>query len=201
MPPKPKFTREEIVEAALKIAADKGLKALTSRELGAALGSSARPIFTVFDSMQEVFAEVRKAALSRFEEYADKARNFTPVFKQVGLQMIIFAQEQPKLYRLLFMSEKPEAETFDDIVRNLGDVALLCVDVMQEDYGLSREEAKLLFRHVWIYTYGVGALIASGMCSFSPEEVQEMLSNDFFAMLALIKSGKAGNCTVIPQKR
>lgn len=201
MPPKPKFTREEIVEAALRIAADKGLKALTSRELGAALGSSARPIFTVFDSMQEVFAEVRKAALSRFEEYADKARNFTPVFKQVGLQMIIFAQEQPKLYRLLFMSEKPEAETFDDIVRNLGDVALLCVDVMQEDYGLSREEAKLLFRHVWIYTYGVGALIASGMCSFSPEEVQEMLSSDFFAMLELIKSGKAGNCTVIPQQR
>ncbi len=201
MPPKPKFTREEIVEAALRIAADKGLKALTSRELGAELGSSARPIFTVFDSMQEVFAEVRKAALSRFEEYADKARNYTPVFKQVGLQMIIFAQEQPKLYRLLFMSEKPEAETFDDIVRNLGDVALLCVDTMQQDYELSREEAKLLFRHVWIYTYGVGALIASGMCSFTTEEVQEMLSSDFFAMLALIKLGKAGNCTVIPQKR
>ena len=36
---------------------------------------------------------------------------------------------------------------------------------------------------------------------FSEDEVQEMLSSDFFAMLALIKSGKAGNCTVIPQKR
>ncbi len=77
MPPKPKFTREEIVEAALMIAADRGIKALTSRELGAALGSSARPIFTVFESMQEVRAEVRRAALARFEEYAEKAKDRT----------------------------------------------------------------------------------------------------------------------------
>ena len=200
MPPKPKFTREEIVEAALMIAADRGIKALTSRELGAALGSSARPIFTVFESMQEVRAEVRRAALARFEEYAEKAKDYTPIVKQVGLQMVIFANEQPKLYRLLFMSEKPEAQTFDDIVKNLGDVAFMCVDVMQKDYDLSREEAKLLFRNVWIFTYGVGALIASGMCSFSQDEVHEMLSDTFFAMLSLIKSGRAGNCTVIPTK-
>ena len=73
MPPKPKFTREQIVEAALKIAADKGLKALTSRELGAALGSSARPIFTVFKNMEEVYVEVRKAALASFDDYAKQA--------------------------------------------------------------------------------------------------------------------------------
>ncbi len=199
MPPKPKFTREEIIAAALDIAAERGMKALTSRELGAALGSSARPIFTVFDSMTEVLSEVRRAALARFEEYAEKAKGYTPVFKQVGLQMILFAKEQPKLYRLLFMSEKPEAESFDDIVRNLGDVAFLCLDVMQNDYFLSREDAKLLFRHVWIYTYGVGALIASGMCSFSEDEVQEMLSSDFFAMLQLIKSG--GGQIIIPEKK
>ena len=105
MPPKPKFTREEIIEAALKIAADKGIRALTSRELGAALGSSARPIFTVFKNMEEVCSEVRKAALDKFNAYAEKAAVYTPVFKQIGLQMIFFATEQPKLYRLLFMSE------------------------------------------------------------------------------------------------
>lgn len=201
MPPKPKFTREEIIDAALKIAADRGLRALTSRELGAALGSSARPIFTVFNSMDEVFAEVRSAALARFEEYAEKAKDFTPVFKQVGIQMILFASEQPKLYRLLFMSEKPEAETFEDVFENLGDVAVLCIDVIQRDYQLSYDEAMQLFRHTWIYTYGIGALIASGMCRFAPEEVQDMLSSDFFAMLTLIKSGRAKDCTVIPKKK
>lgn len=201
MPPKPKFTREEIIEAALKIAADRGLRALTSRALGAELGSSARPIFTVFKNMDEVFAEVRNAALARFAEYAKKAEDFTPVFKQIGIQMILFATEQPKLYRLLYMSEKPEAKTFDDIFINLGDVAERCVQAIIQDYSLSREDAMLLFRHTWIYTYGVGALIATGMCHFSADDIQNMLSCEFVAMLTFIKSGKAGNCTTIPQKK
>ncbi len=201
MPPKPKFTREEIIETALKIASDRGLKALTSRELGAALGSSARPIFTVFRNMEEVLSEVRKAALDRFEEYADKAKDYTPVFKQVGLQMILFAVEQPKLYRLLFMSEKPESRTFDDVFENLGEVAVLCVDTIQKDYSLSGDDAMMLFRHLWIYTYGVGALIASGMCSFTPDDIQDMLSHEFVAMLGLVRSGKAGVCTTIPEKK
>lgn len=201
MPPKPKFTREEVIEAALKIAADKGMKALTSRELGKALGSSARPIFTLFKNMNEVFSEVRKAALLRFNNYAKKAESFTPVFKQVGLQMILFATEQPKLYRLLFMSENSEARTFEDIFATLGDVAVLCIEVIQRDYDLSYEDAMLLFRHTWIYTYGVGALIATGTCHFNPDEIQDMLSREFVAMLSLIKSGRANNCTTVPEKK
>ena len=201
MPPKPKFTREEIIDAALKIAADRGLKALTSRELGAALGSSARPIFTVFKNMDEVFEEVRKAALARFEEYAKKAEHYTPVFKQVGLQMILFATEQPKLYRLIYMSEKPEAKTFEDVFLYLGDMAVICIETIQKDYGLGYDEAMLLFKNIWIYTYGVGALIATGMCSFTENEIQDMLSREFVAMLTLIKSGKSQNCTTIPEKK
>lgn len=200
MPPKPKFTRQQIIDAALEIAAERGIRALTSRELGAALGSSARPIFTVFKNMEEVLHEVRNAALARFAEYAKKAEHFKPVFKQIGLQMIMFAAEQPKLYRLLYMSEKPEATTFDDVFRNLGEVAVQCVDVIQQDYQLSYDDAMLLFRHSWIYTYGVGALIATGMCRFSQEDVQDMLSREFVSMLTLIKSGRANTCTTIPKE-
>ena len=201
MPPKPKFTKEQIVDAALSIAADRGLKALTSRALGAELGSSARPIFTVFSSMEEVLTEVRSAALDKFNNYAKKAEGYTPIFKQIGLQMILFAVEQPKLYRLLFMSEKPESRTFEDVYANLGDMATLCVDVICEEYQLSRDDAMLLFKNTWIYTYGVGALIASGMCSFTPDEIQDMLSREFVAMLSLIKSGRAHSCTTIPEKK
>ncbi|MGN0586723.1 MAG: TetR/AcrR family transcriptional regulator [Oscillospiraceae bacterium] len=200
MPPKPKFTREEIIDAALKIAADRGLKALTSRELGAALGSSARPVFTVFNNMDEVHSEVRRAAMAKFESYANKAKMYTPVFKQVGLQMILFAAEQPKLYRLLFMSENSEAHSFDDLFAALGDTAVLCVDVIQSGYSLDHDEAMTLFRSVWIYTYGLGALIATGTCRFAEKDIQDMLSREFTAMLTLIKSGRANSCTTIPEK-
>ena len=199
MPPKPKFTKEEIVSAALELVSEKGIEALTARELGARLGSSARPIFTVFNSMEEVQEEVWAAALKRFESYAEKAMDYTPVFKQVGMQMILFAMEEPKLYQLVYMSENAGATDFEGIVEQLGDVAQLCVDVIQRDYGLSESDAKTLFEHVWIYTFGIGALCATGMCRFSQEEIVQMLGQDFMAMLFYAKSGRMHMPTPVPK--
>ena len=198
MPPKPKFTREEVITAALELVSEKGMEALTSRDLGVRLGSSARPIFTVFSSMEEVQEEVKKAAIKKFESYAERAMHYTPVFKQVGIQMILFAKEEPKLYQLGFMSDNHNVESFDDIFDRLGDVAYQCVDVIQRDYGLSESDARKLFEHVWIHTFGIGALCAVGMCNFSEEEVVEMLGHDFMAMMMLIKSGKFHQPTVHP---
>ena len=199
MPPKPKFTKEEIVTAALELVSEKGIEALTARELGVRLGSSARPIFTVFNSMEEVQEEVRAAALKRFESYAEKAVHYTPVFKQVGMQMILFAMEEPKLYQLVYMSENAGATDFEGITQQLGDVAQLCVNVIQRDYGLSAEDAKTLFEHVWIYTFGIGALCATGMCRFSQDEIIQMLGQDFMAMLFYAKSGRMNMPTPIPK--
>ena len=191
MPPKPKFTREDIVAAALELVSEKGMSALTSRDLGIRLGSSARPIFTVFNSMQEVQDAVMLAAMERFEEYAHKAAHLGPVFKQVGMQMILFAKEEPKLYQLIFMSSISEAQTFEDIYAHLGSVADECLNVLQKDYDLSKDNAKTLFEHVWIHTFGIGALCATGMCDFSHEQIAEMLTQDFSAMMMLMKSGKS----------
>jgi len=199
MPPKPKFTKEEIVAAALELVSEKGIEALTARELGVRLGSSARPIFTVFNSMEEVQEEVRAAALKRFESYAEKAMHYTPVFKQVGMQMILFAIEEPKLYQLVYMSENAGATDFEGIAQRLGDVAQLCVDVIRRDYGLSEKDAKALFEHVWIYTFGIGALCATGMCRFSQDEIIQMLGQDFMAMLFYAKSGRLNMPTPIPK--
>ena len=196
MPPKAKFTKEQITKAALGVVSEKGAQALTAKELGTALGTSTTPIFTVFNSMQEVQDAVMLAAMEQFEEYAHKAAHLGPVFKQVGMQMILFAKEEPKLYQLIFMSSISEAQTFDDIYAHLGSVADECLDVLQKDYDLSKDNAKTLFEHVWIHTFGIGALCATGMCDFSNEQIAEMLTQDFTAMMMLMKSGKSSQPTM-----
>ena len=190
MPPKAKFTKEQITKAALGVVSVKGAQALTAKELGAALGTSTTPIFTVFNSMQEVQDAVMLAAMEQFEEYAHKVSYMGPVFKQVGMQMNLFAKEEPKLYQLIFMSSNSEAQTFDDIYAHLGSVADECLNVIQKDYDLELDNAKTLFEHVWIHTFGIGALCATGMCDFSHEQIAEMLTQDFTAMMMLMKSGK-----------
>lgn len=191
MPPKPKFTKEEIVQAALEVVSQKGVEALTAKELGDALGSSARPIFTVFNSMKEVQDEVRAAAMHRFENFAEQKLPNMPLFKQVGMQMVLFGVREPKLYQLLFMQENRNAVSFDDVFGELGPTAETCIQSIQEEYHMSKAEAKLLFENVWIYTFGVGALCATRMCQFSERRLGEMLSIEFQAMMLFVKS-KAG---------
>lgn len=190
MPPKPKFTREEIVNAALSIVSERGVDALTARELGERLGSSARPIFTVFKNMEEVQAEVRAAAMRCFEAFAPAdAGGDMPLFKQVGMRMVRFGLQEPKLYQLLFMQENRRAESFDDVFGALGTTADLCIDVLCRDYALNRAEARALFEAVWICTFGMGALCATGVCRFSEERLSRMLTTEFQAMMMLVKSG------------
>ena len=61
MPPKVKFTREEIIRAALDIVRETGPEGLTARSLAARLGCSVKPIFGLFRSMEEVQQEVLAA--------------------------------------------------------------------------------------------------------------------------------------------
>lgn len=193
MPPKPKFTREEIVEAALTLVSEKGIEALTSRDLAERLGSSARPIFTIFKNKEELLQDVRTAAMKRFEACVSRPCDYGPAFKRYGMQMIHFALEEPKLYQLLFMTEQDVAWSFEDVLTNLGMFVTESMDIIQKDYDLSDREARLLFRQIWIYTFGIGTLCASKVCHFSEEEISQMLSQAFVGTMMVVKSGRMDN--------
>ena len=50
----------------------------------------------------------------------------------------------------------------------------------------------MLFQHVWIHTFGIGTLCATGVCDFSDDQISEMLTQDFTAMMMLMKSARNG---------
>lgn len=190
MPPKSKYTKEQIIAAALDLVSEKGINALTAKEVGNVLNTSTTPIFTVFDSMQELQDAVKLAAMERFESYAHKTGADMPVFKQIGMQMIIFAKNEPKLYQLIFMSQNSDVKSFGDIYSHLGSVADECLDTIRKDYALSVEDARALFEHSWIHTYGIATLCATGMCNFTQEQISQMLTQDFTAMMLILRSEK-----------
>lgn len=199
MPPKAKYSREEILKKAFEIARKKGIDAVVARDLGKELGTSSSPIFTAFKNMEELQAEVRKMALQEFESYVRDALNFTPAFKYVGMKMIEFAMREPNLFQLVYMREHDERETYAMLIEELGETVQVCLDVMQKEYALSREEAELLFRQVWLHTFGICVLVAGKVCRLTPEEISEMLSVEFQGTLMLIKSKKFQTVPVNPK--
>lgn len=200
MPPKPKFTKEEIAQTALNIVKENGVSALTARELGKRLNSSASPIFTVFENMNEVKLAAREIAMREFEEYSSDFCHYSPAFKRFGMQMISYAVNKPELFKLLFMQEHTENQNFEQLRKELGGMVDVLTEMIKNEHGISKAEADVLFNNIWIYAYGICALCVNGVCSFSDEEMSKNLSRVFASLLMLIKSGNLNNVAGIPKK-
>ena len=104
MPPKVKFQKEEVVQAALNVAREKGFDAVSAREVAAKLQVSPRPIFTWFDTMNELKAEVYERAKAFYREYLERGLAGPIPFLGIWKQYIRFAKEEPELYKLLFLT-------------------------------------------------------------------------------------------------
>lgn len=194
MPPKAKFTKEEIIAAALSIIRESGFDALTARALGKKLGSSARPIFTIFQSMEEVQTEAIAAAKELYNSSIQKAlsqsKKNIPRFKCVGEQYIKFAILEPKLFQLLFMKEQEHMSNFTNILPTIEmnyEEILLSIE---DEYGLDCFISQRLYQHLWVYTHGIATLCATKMCCFTKEEVSEMLTEVFKSILKELKGVK-----------
>nr|WP_304954643.1 TetR/AcrR family transcriptional regulator [uncultured Acetatifactor sp.] len=187
MPPKAKFKKEEITKAALDIVKADGFEALTSRELGIRLGSSARPIFTVFKNMEEVQQTVIQSAKMLYKEYVNKGLTAEYPFKGVGTQYILFSVNEPKLFQLLFMTEQSEIPDLKGVLPLIDESYEKILQSIQDDYGINEHLAEKLYRHLWIYTHGIATLCATRMCRFTGAEISSMITEVFMSLLKNVR--------------
>lgn len=198
MPMKPKFTKEEITDVAYDIVRKEGIDQLTARLLGKRLGSSSCPIFTVFSGMDEVISAVKEKVFNEYNAKIYEAFKYTPAFKQVGINMITYAKEEPNLFKLLFIQDIDEFQTIEQIIDTLGDAKDKCIEVIMQDYDLEKDDAYSLFEHTWIYTYGLACLCATKRCNFSIAQLVDMLGKVFISLLISVKKGMYNKETPTP---
>ncbi|MGN0517174.1 MAG: TetR/AcrR family transcriptional regulator [Acutalibacteraceae bacterium] len=189
MPAKIKYTKEQIIEAALNVVREKGAGALSARTLAKKLGTSPQPIFSYFDNMEQVQTATVNAAKSFYAKYVQKGLQQTPAFKGVGMQYILFAKNEPKLFQMLFMSEKG-AEDVHQLLPIMDDNYAIILRTLRDLYNLNEEESNRLYIHLGIYSHGIATLIARKVCNFSMDDVSKMLTEVFTSLLKEIKGDK-----------
>ena len=160
MPPKPKFSREDIINAAFDIVQKSGTDAMTAREVGKYLGTSSTPIFTAFNDMSELRAAVCDKARKVFDEYMAVAEDFSPAYKKRGMVGEI-RPRNPMLFQLLFMSGSETETDFNSAVEIMPFGKENDIAIITRDYNATPEQAEHLFSQMWTYTYGLCALRAS----------------------------------------
>ncbi|MGM9588671.1 MAG: TetR/AcrR family transcriptional regulator [Faecousia sp.] len=176
MPPKPKYTKEEIVNAAYDLTREKGIDAVVAREVGKRLNTSSSPIFTVWSSMDELKEEVWMLAKQKYQQYMADVFEYSPSFKEFGMRCVGFAAEEPNLYRLLFLSQRDEHSPYIRFKQEFGSIFTPLVEEIRKTFGLSEVDAEDLLNQMIIFANGIAAFVINDTDSFSKEAVSRHLS-------------------------
>ena len=177
MPPKIKITKETIIHAALQLVRTHGMDAINARDLAKAMGCSTQPIFSNFDSIQDLKMAVVQAANELYITHSDNEinRGTYPAYKASGMAYISFAKTQPRLFHLLFMRDRSsesvayQESTFDQQIANL----------VQECTGLDTPTSQLFHLEMWAVVHGIATMCATGYYDLDDQLISRMLTDAY----------------------
>ena len=173
MPPKVKITKQEIVDAAVRIVQEKGTEALNARNIALALGCSTQPIFSNFSTMEQLHYTVIQKAEEIYLQYVQKEleEGKYPVYKASGMGYIRFAKEQRKLFHLLYMRDRTnenypnEPELPDDILNTF------------RKMGLDDEKATMFHLEMWAFVHGIAVMLATSFVDLDFDLASRMITD------------------------
>lgn len=124
MPPRPRYSKEAVLDAAVEVAGRDGLGAVSARSVAKILSSSTAPVSSYFDSMQALTEAVVDRVIERLIGYVDEADGDDPL-RAASFAFARFTADEPRLYESLFLT--PHANEPDWVglrrrfARDLGD--------------------------------------------------------------------------------
>lgn len=176
MSPKNKVSRQDIVDAAIRVIRAQGAENLNARSIAAALGCSTQPVFSNFSTMEDLQTAVLEAVdtLCSDAMAEEVRRGVYPPYKASGMAYIRFAAEEKNLFKLLYMRNRsgesisPEHASF----RNM-------TDMVQHNTGMDRSGAELFHLEMWAFVHGIAAMTATGFLDLDIELVSRMLTDAY----------------------
>ncbi|MFT5685258.1 MAG: AcrR family transcriptional regulator [Myxococcota bacterium] len=103
MPPRTRFSRERILDAAIDLTRAQGIAAISARAVAGQLGCSTAPVFTRFESMEALNEAILDRIIGQFVTATNSVDGPDPLFA-AGLGMVRFAADEPRLYEALFLT-------------------------------------------------------------------------------------------------
>ncbi|MBE6982685.1 MAG: WHG domain-containing protein [Ruminococcaceae bacterium] len=176
MPPKIKITKAEVIHTAVNIVRKQGEQALNARTVASVLGSSTQPIFSNFETMEELRCAVIEAADALYQEYTRQEIAFQkyPMYKATGMAYIRFAKEEKELFKLLFMRDR-SAEVipaFSGII----------ADIVKSTTGLNGESSEFFHLEMWAYVHGIATMMATNYLELDTALISQMLTDAYQSM-------------------
>ena len=156
MPPTIRFSREAVLNAAYQLVRREGPSALNARSVAKELGGSTQPIFRLFANMDELRHAVIEHTFQFWKDaLALRMQNSAFPYLSIGMAYLLFARDEPELFKLLFMRDRVSDGSCTDYNVNFG--IPLIEDVIKVDVDTARK----LYERNWLFCHGLAVSIAT----------------------------------------
>ena len=184
LPTTTKITKEMILNTAFEIAREKGFEKISNRELAKKMNCSIRPIYYQVKNVEELNKELYKKIERYFYEFLiDNMIKDVPLYKQIGINYIKFAIAENNLFKFLFMTEiKDEPSAFITTDEKGFEEVVKAIKISTK---LSDKDIKSFHIKMWIFAHGIATLSATKSVKFTDEQIQDLLSQEFQALMLL----------------
>ena len=184
MPPAARITKEMILNTVLDITREAGFEAVNARSIAVRLQCSTRPIFTCYNSMEELKAGFLDFAYDIYSQYvADYSASIkvSPCLL-LPLSYIEFARDETNLFKLLFIKDMDlDMAEARDFYREKGNEKK--AGIFSEAIGVEPERAKEIFLDLFLYSHGMAVLTATKKLSLDRNAAEKMLSKLLSALV------------------
>lgn len=186
MPPKPKITKEMIVDTAFNIVQKEGVDKVTARSISEQLKCSTQPVLYYFSTVEDIKKMVYKKADAYHSDYIMNMEiDCGNPMLAIGMNYIKFAIEERNLFRLLFQSNEFSGIGMLDLLEF--EELLPIFTVLQNRLDVSMEDVKKVFSTLFIFTHGYASLYANNTMIYDELNVMKTLENVFYGAVCAVK--------------
>ncbi len=187
MPPKAKITREMVVDAAFEIAREKGVENINARTVSEKLSCSTQPVMYHFKTIEELKKTVYQKADAYHAACIQEVHGENPL-QEIGLNYIRFAATEKHLFRFLFQSGEFSGSTIIDLV-NAEEIRPV-IEILAGATGLNMEQAKAVFRTVFLCVHGYASMLANNDMPFAEESIATDLTLVLYGAIGALKESE-----------
>ena len=157
--------RSALIETGLELIAEKGVRALTLREIGARVGVSRMAAYRHFDDKAKLLAAIRSAGFEKFASALETARaasteSFKARLDGMGVAYVRFARENPAYFEVMF-SAPPSPQEPQEVCEAEQRAFQILEETITEGQAqgeLRQGDARLMACALWSIVHGISAL-------------------------------------------
>lgn len=186
MPPKPKITKEMIIDAAFLIVQRDGINKVTARTISEQLNCSTQPVLYYFSTVEDIKKAVYEKADTYHTNYIMNLENdYGNPLLTIGMNYIKFAIEERNLFCFIFQSNEFSGTNLFDLL-NAEELSPLLM-VLQQQLELSQDLTKEIFSTLFIFVHGYASLFANNQMFYDEEQLINALTKVFYGAVSTAK--------------